>query len=215
MTKSQPRIKATFAPGLTRDDDRIVVQVKNARDQDQFERLLDKIRSLPGRRFDFEERHWHVPATPEHARAVLGLGPVEVAPLLRAWIADNDYRARLAAIEDALALVGEKLGLPPFEFAPETPIPPEPPASPRLTDNQEALLRQIRAWNDAEHEPAGVPYLMRATGFSKQGVASNATSLARKGLIDRSNARNTDPATATAWVSVYAITAAGRACLPD
>ena len=110
MAKAQPRIKAALAPSpLEGEDERIVLIIKGA-DRDQFQDLLMKVRALPGAKFDWDEKVWHVAATKKNADRIIALGSeehVEIAPLLAAWISDRSVLQRLAVLEAAVAQLQE------------------------------------------------------------------------------------------------------------
>ena len=120
MAKQPPRIKAALAVDPQDGGERIVLVVKSA-DREAFQDLLMKVKALPGARFDWDEKVWHVTATKRNADRIIALGAeenVEIAPLLAAWIADRSILERLAVLEAAVAQLQEASSLtaaePPF-----------------------------------------------------------------------------------------------------
>lgn len=114
MAKQPPRIKAALAVDPLDGGERIVLVVKSA-DREAFQDLLMKVKALPGARFDWDEKVWHLPLTKRNADKVIAMAAeenVEIAPLLAAWIADRSYLERLVALEAAVAELREAMHAP-------------------------------------------------------------------------------------------------------
>lgn len=94
------------------DGHRIVIRFKTS-SRGLFADVLTRVRAMPGAKFDWDEKVWHLPMTKPNCDRVLALksvADVDIAPALGAWIADRSILERVTALEAAVARLERENG---------------------------------------------------------------------------------------------------------